>query len=121
MFHNINVFSFTHSFRPDFSKRMSQVTDMDPRIVLEMVVKFEMWPTEEITLDRIIGNNDVVTKFLPQSVWKDRIISNARIPLTDLSNSATHWWQRFSAIPPHPDVMGIHTTTTTTTTTLQAN
>ena len=94
-----------------------------PHIVLDMAAKFQMWPKEVITLDQIFGERQVVSKFLPQSVWKDHIVSNSSIPPnTELSDSTTHWWKRFQStglMPPPPPKPA--TTTTTSADTLPAN
>ena len=82
-----------------------------------------MWLKEVITPDQIFGKSQVVSKFLPWSVWKDHIVSNSSIPSnTELGDSTTHWWKRFQStglIPPHPPKPA--TTTTTSADTLPAN
>ena len=82
-----------------------------------------MWPKEVIILDQIFGKSQVVSKFLPQSVWKDHIVSDSSIPPnTELGDSTTHWWKRFQStglIPPRPPKPA--TTTTTSADRLPAN
>ena len=86
-----------------------------PHIVLDMAAKFQMWPKEVITPDQIFGESQVVSKFLPQSVWKDHIVSDSSIPPnTEFGDSTTHWWKRFQStglISPCPPK---RVTTTTT-------
>lgn len=88
-----------------------------------MAAKFQMWPKEVIILDQIFGKSQVVSKFLPQSVWKDHIVSDSSIPPnTELGDSTTHWWKRFQStglIPPRPPKPA--TTTTTSADRLPAN
>ena len=83
--------------------------------MLDMAVKFQMWPKEVIIPDQILGESQVVSKFLPRSVWKDHIVSDSSIPPnTELGDSTTHWWKRFqstSLIPPCPPKPATTTTT----------
>jgi hypothetical protein len=82
--------------------------------MLHMVVKCEMWPNEMITLDQIFDENQVVNKFLSQSVWKDYIVSDSSIsPNADLSESTTRWkkFQSTSLIPLSTPKPAITTTT----------
>jgi hypothetical protein len=111
---------FAENFFSDFGKTMFTKSGIQvPRIVLNMAAKFEMWPKEMITLDQIFDENQVVNKFLSQSVWKDHIVSDSSIsPNTDLGKSTTHWWKRFqstSVIPPSTPKPAIMTTTSTDT------
>ena len=93
-----------------------------PCIVAKMVMKFQMWPKEQITSNQIYSENNVVDHFLLQAVWKDNIVSDLSIIAnTELGDSATHWWKRF----PSPNLVlpchGNPVTTTTSANTLPKN